>query len=68
MADQILYVEDDETLAFLTNDALTDEGYEVNHYLNGADALKAFKKKTFDLCVLDMMLPVMDGFALAEKL
>ena len=68
MADQILYVEDDETLAFLTNDALTDEGYEVNHYLNGADALKAFKKKTFDLCVLDVMLPVMDGFALAEKL
>ena len=68
MADQILYVEDDETLAFLTNDALTDEGYEVDHYLNGADALKAFKKKTFDLCVLDVMLPVMDGFALAEKL
>ena len=68
MADQILYVEDDETLAFLTNDALTDEGYEVDHYLNGADALKAFKKKTFDLCVLDVMLPVMDGFALAEQL
>jgi len=68
MADQILYVEDDETLAFLTNDALTDEGYEVDHYLSGADALKAFKKKTFDLCVLDVMLPVMDGFALAEKL
>ncbi len=68
MADQILYVEDDATLAFLTNDALTDEGYEVDHYLNGADALKAFKKKTFDLCVLDVMLPVMDGFALAERL
>ena len=68
MADQILYVEDDETLAFLTNDALTEDGYEVHHYLNGVDALKAFKKNTYDLCVLDVMLSVMDGSALAEKL
>jgi DNA-binding response OmpR family regulator len=68
MRDQILYVEDDETLAFLTNDALSEEGYNVHHYINGADALTAFKKDTFDLCVLDVMLPVMDGFALAEKL
>ena len=68
MADQILYVEDDETLAFLTNDALSDQGYEVHHFVNGADALKAFKKNTYDLCVLDVMLPVMDGFMLAEKL
>ena len=68
MGDQILYVEDDETLAFLTNDALSEEGYNVHHYINGADALTAFKKDTFDLCVLDVMLPVMDGFALAEKL
>jgi DNA-binding response OmpR family regulator len=68
MRDQILYVEDDETLAFLTHDALSEEGYDVHHYITGADALTAFKKDTFDLCVLDVMLPVMDGFALAEKL
>ena len=68
MADQILYVEDDETLAFLTNDALTDNGYEVHHFTDGAKALKAFKKQQFDLCVIDVMLPIMDGFSLAEQL
>ncbi len=68
MADQILYVEDDETLAFLTNDALTDNGYEVHHFTDGARAFKAFKKQQFDLCVIDVMLPIMDGFSLAEQL
>lgn len=68
MADQILYVEDDETLAFLTNDALIDNGYEVHHCTDGASALKAFKKQQFDLCVIDVMLPIMDGFSLAEQL
>ncbi len=68
MADQILYVEDDETLAFLTNDSLSQEGYNVKHYMDGAAALKAFKKETFDLCVIDVMLPIMDGFSLATKI
>lgn len=68
MADQILYVEDDETLAFLTNDSLAQEGYNVTHFMDGAVALKAFKKESFDLCVIDVMLPVMDGFTLATKI
>ena len=68
MADQILYVEDDETLAFLTQDALTENGYQVHHFMDGANALKAFKKEAFDLCVIDVMLPIMDGFSLAEEL
>ena len=68
MADQILYVEDDETLAFLTNDALSDQGYQVTHQMDGASALKEFKSNHFDLCVIDVMLPIMDGFTLAQKI
>lgn len=68
MADKILYVEDDETLAFLTNDSLQDEGYDVIHCENGAEALAQFKSEPYDLCVVDVMLPKMDGFTLAQKI
>ncbi len=64
----ILYVEDDETLAFVTKDNLENHGYKVTHYGNGMDALVGFKRYSFDLCVLDIMLPQMDGFTLAEKI
>lgn len=64
----ILYVEDDETLAFVTKDNLENHGYKVTHYGNGIDALAGFKRYSFDLCVLDIMLPQMDGFTLAEKI
>ncbi len=68
MADKVLYVEDDDTLAFLTNDTLSQEGYDVQHHEDGASALKAFNTESFDICVIDVMLPVMDGFTLAEKI
>jgi DNA-binding response OmpR family regulator len=68
MADKILYVEDDETLAFLTNDSLIEEGYEVTHCSDGELALKKFKNDNFDICVVDVMLPKLDGFSLAQKI
>ncbi len=64
----ILYVEDDKALGFVTSDNLEDEGYNVVHCENGVEALKAFHKHVFDLCILDIMLPQMDGFTLAEKI
>lgn len=65
---KIFYVEDDETLAFLTTEALTNEGFHVEHFNNGLDALNAFRKNHFDICLLDVMLPKMDGFELAKKI
>lgn len=67
MKKKILYVEDDSTLAFLTADNL-DEHYDVVHFTNGKEAFEAFKKEDFDLCILDVMLPQMDGFELAEAI
>ncbi|RDI08479.1 response regulator transcription factor [Flavobacterium sp. AG291] len=64
---KILYVEDDNTLAFLTSDNL-EQYYEVVHFANGKDAFEAFKKEEFDLCILDVMLPEMDGFELAASI
>lgn len=67
MKKKILYAEDDNTLAFLTADNL-EQHYEVAHYSNGREAFEAFKKEVFDLCILDVMLPEMDGFELAEAI
>lgn len=65
---KILYVEDDPSLGFVTKDSLEEEGYSMFHFADGKEAWKAFKKDKFDLCLLDVMLPEMDGFTLAEKI
>ena len=64
---KILYAEDDETLAFLTKDNL-EQYYEVVHCADGEAAINTFKTDTFDICILDIMMPKMDGFDLAEKI
>ena len=65
---KILYVEDDEVLAYVTKDNLELNNYDVVHSLNGKAALKEFREGGFDLCLLDVMLPEMDGFALAREI
>lgn len=65
---KILYVEDDPNLGFVTKDNLEEEGFKIIHFSDGKDAWKQFKKDKFDLCLLDVMLPELDGFSLAEKI
>lgn len=65
---RILYVEDDETLSFVTSDNLSLNGYDVVHCLDGEAALTAFGNGHFDLCLLDVMLPKKDGFSLASDI
>ena len=64
----ILYVEDDETLSFVTKDNLELNGYNVVHFADGKSALEQFNKYNFDLCILDVMLPEMDGYTLASNI
>jgi DNA-binding response OmpR family regulator len=64
---KILYIEDDETLAFLTADSLENH-YDVAHFSNGEKGFEAFCNTPFDLCILDVMLPDMDGFEIAAKI
>ncbi len=65
---KILYVEDDLSLSFVTRDQLEKRDYDVASYDNGKEAYKNFKSQIFDLCILDVMLPEMDGFQLAQKI
>jgi len=63
---RILYVEDDETLGFITAENLERKGYEVVLARDGETALEIFKGTGFDICLLDVMLPKLDGFTLAR--
>ena len=64
----IMYVEDDEVLGFVTKDNLIQHKYQVSHFVDGKSALKAFSGSAFDLCIVDVMLPEMDGFELATEI
>lgn len=66
MKPHLLYVEDDETLGFVTKDNLELAGFNITHCKDGREALQVFQNNKFDLCILDVMLPEMDGFELAK--
>lgn len=68
MKAHLLYVEDDESLSFVTRDNLALQGYEITHCVNGKEALEKIHAQSFDLCILDVMLPEMDGFTLAQEI
>jgi len=63
---KILLAEDDLNLGVLLVDYLEAENFEVKLCKDGELALKAFQNGNFDLCLLDVMMPKMDGFSLAE--
>jgi len=65
---RILYVEDDLTLSFVTRDNLEIKGYQVDFSDDGLKALEMIESGLYDLFILDVMLPRMDGFTLAGKI
>jgi DNA-binding response OmpR family regulator len=65
---KIILVEDDLNLGFLIVDFLETNDFEVKLFRDGLSGLEGFKSYNFDFCILDLMLPKMDGFTLAEKI
>lgn len=65
---KILYVEDDASLAFITKEELSAESYQVVHCSDGEEAIAEFDKQHFDMAILDIMLPKVDGFAIATHI
>jgi DNA-binding response OmpR family regulator len=64
----ILIVEDDLNLGVLLVDYLEAEGFDVTLCKDGEVALDTFRGSRFDLCLLDVMMPKMDGFSLAKAI
>ena len=65
---KILVVEDDLNLGFLLVNFLQDENFDVKLCKNGLEALSYIEKNHYDLCLLDVMMPKLNGFALAKIL
>jgi DNA-binding response OmpR family regulator len=65
---KVLLAEDDASLGFIIKDALEEDGYEVVHCADGQTAIDRFSKSDFDICLLDVMMPNKDGFAVAKKI
>lgn len=64
----LLIVEDDLNLGQILNEYLEIKGYATSLCRDGDEGLKVFKEKSFDLCILDIMLPKKDGFSLAKDI
>jgi len=65
---KVLLAEDDENLGALLREYLIAKGLKTDLYVNGELALIGFKKNKYDLCILDVMMPKMDGFTLAREI
>jgi DNA-binding response OmpR family regulator len=64
----VLLAEDDTSLAFVIKDNLEEENYEVAWCADGEAAWQRYIKGGIDICLLDVMMPVKDGFTLAKKI
>lgn len=68
MATNILLAEDEAVLGKLIKEAMESKGFTVQWAKNGSDALQAYKKEQPDICILDVMMPGIDGFTLAKQI
>jgi len=65
---RILICEDDDNLGMLLRDYLESKEYIVDLCTDGEEGLKTFKTGEYNLCILDVMMPKMDGFTLAKEI
>ena len=65
---KILLVEDDPNFGSILKDYLIMNDFEVTLAKNGMEGFEKFKKESYDLCILDVMMPYKDGFTLAREI
>ncbi len=65
---KLLIVEDDQNLGQILSEYLSLKGYESFLFRDGKEGLEAFKAQSYDCCLLDVMMPKMDGYTLAKEI
>jgi DNA-binding response OmpR family regulator len=65
---KVLLAEDDKNLGAVLKAYLEAKGYQTILSINGKEAFDFFNKKKFDFCIVDVMMPVKDGFTLAQEI
>ena len=64
----LLLVEDDRNLGYILSEYLVMKGFSVTWAKDGREALTLLQKNPYSLCILDVMLPSIDGFGIAEQI
>lgn len=65
---KVLLAEDDKNLGNILKNYLIAKGFETDLFPDGKQAWDAFEQETYTFCIIDVMMPVMDGFTLADKI
>ncbi len=65
---KVLLAEDDKNLGTILQSYLIAKGYPTDLCINGEEAFNCFKKAEYDICILDVMMPIKDGFTLAKDI
>jgi len=65
---KVLLAEDDENLGSLLREYLQAKSFDTHWVTDGDKAFKSFEKNKYDICILDIMMPVKDGFTLAKEI
>ncbi len=65
---KVLLAEDDKNLGAVLKAYLEAKGYQTTLCVNGKEAFDIFNKKKIDFCIVDVMMPVKDGFTLAQEI
>ena len=65
---KVLLAEDERNLGNILKNYLDAKGYSTSLCINGQEAVDLFRKKEFDFCILDIMMPVKDGFEVAREI
>lgn len=63
---RVLVIDDDEHILALLTEALSSEGYEVAAAMDGAAGIGAIRKRRPDVILLDLMMPMLDGYSFLE--
>lgn len=68
MKTKVLLAEDDKNLGNVLKAYLEAKGFNTTLCIDGKEALDTFKRNDFDFCILDIMMPIMDGFTVAKEI
>jgi DNA-binding response OmpR family regulator len=64
---KVLLLEDELQLAKIVTESLQTRGFTVTHVVNGVLGIEVIRKNAFDVCIVDVMMPFMDGFTFVEQ-
>ncbi|WP_428328169.1 response regulator transcription factor [Mucilaginibacter sp.] len=64
---RVLLLEDELQLAKIVSETLRKRGFMVTHVVNGVLGMEAIRKSDWDICIVDVMMPFMDGFSFVEE-